>query len=105
MSSARSKAGVEFYEKGRNALKKYAINGTNVALITAKTSKRNTSGVKGVTWYKPFNKWCARIRCAGTDYHLGYYDLLEDAIKARKLAEEKLFHPIIEEYEKENANA
>ena len=35
-------------------------------------SKNNTSGFKGVSWYKPTSKWGARIR----DKHLGYFDLM-----------------------------
>jgi len=35
--------------------------------------KTNTSGYKGVYWYKPTQKWCARIRVNGQRLHLGYF--------------------------------
>lgn len=51
----------------------------------------NTSGHTGVSLDKEKNKWEAYI---GVDYkriHLGYYHNIEDAIKARKEAEEKYY--------------
>ena len=36
----------------------------------------------------------------GKSIHLGYFDTLEKAIKARKEAEEKYFKPILEKYKK-----
>ena len=47
-----------------------------------KTPYTNTSGYKGVTWYKSLNKWCARITFKNKTYHLGYFDILEDAARA-----------------------
>lgn len=46
------------------------------------------------------NKWYAEITLRGKHYHLGKFNEKEDAIRARKDAEEKLFAPIIEIYEK-----
>ena len=42
-------------------------------------SKSNTSGIKGVSWYKRIGKWDVRIRANGKQKHLGYYDTLEEA--------------------------
>lgn len=44
--------------------------------------KNNTSGVVGVSFYKPRNKFRARIKISGKDIHLGYYDTFDDAVKA-----------------------
>jgi hypothetical protein len=53
----------------------------------------NTSGVMGVYWYAPNNKWCAKIRVNGILKHLGYFVELEGAIKAREEANIKYgFH-------------
>lgn len=53
-------------------------------------NKPNTkSGIMGVCWYKAYSKWRARIIINGKEIHLGYFENLEDAIKARKEAEEK----------------
>lgn len=54
----------------------------------------NKSGRRGVVWYKPSNKWLAKI---GVDYksiHLGYFDKLKDAIVARELAEGRYWNAI-----------
>lgn len=47
----------------------------------------NTSGYNGVMWYKAGEKWHAQITVEGKAIHLGYFENLEDAIKARKEAE------------------
>ena len=51
----------------------------------------NTSGVSGVTFQKSNNKWIARISYKNKRYHLGIFDNFEDAVAARKKAEEKYF--------------
>ena len=51
----------------------------------------NTSGIKGVRYNSQKNKWEARINHNYKSIHLGLYDNKEDAIKARKDAEEKYF--------------
>jgi len=40
--------------------------------------KNNTSGFKGVSWYKRLNKWQAQIQIDGKPKHLGYYDNIID---------------------------
>lgn len=42
-----------------------------------KLSIRNTSGVKGVTWYKQTKKWRVQIRIHGVKTSIGYFDDLE----------------------------
>lgn len=49
--------------------------------------KNNSSGVKGVSWYKKSGKWRAQIKYAGENYYLGLYDKLEEAVEVRKEAE------------------
>lgn len=51
----------------------------------------NTSGVTGVNWNKNIGKWHARISKDKNEMHLGFFDKFEDAVKARKKAEEKYF--------------
>lgn len=51
----------------------------------------NTTGVPGVYWYKPSNQWVAKICANKNEIHLGYFDIFEDAVLARKQAEEKYF--------------
>lgn len=63
-------------------------NGKNTKL-----SRRNKSGAKGVIWfpYKGYNKWKAYIRVNYKNINLGFFDTKEEAIAARKAAEEKYF--------------
>ena len=52
---------------------------------------RNTSGTTGVSWNEYCNKWYAQIMINGKTINLGYYDKYEDAIQARKDAEDTYF--------------
>lgn len=77
----------------RNNNRKYNLrictiqeNGMNIAVRVD-----NTTGVTGVTWDKYENKWIARIGYKGQRIHLGYFNSFDDAVYARKKAEEKYF--------------
>lgn len=64
-------------------------NGRNIRLPAD-----NTSGFLGVCWDNSREKWMARIKANNRDVYLGRFDLLEDAIKARKAANIKYsYHP------------
>ena len=54
-------------------------------------AKNNKSGVTGVCWESESNKWHSYIWHDGKTEHLGRFELLDDAIKARKDAENKYF--------------
>ena len=41
----------------------------------------NLSGFKGVSWYKPTNKWVVKMRLDGKTYCLGYYFDLQYAAR------------------------
>ena len=51
----------------------------------------NTSGYSGVCWQKSRNKWHVKIGVQGKRIHVGRFDNLEDAVAARKAAEQKYF--------------
>lgn len=53
--------------------------------------KQNTSGIKGVYWHKNKEKWQANIQINNQLLYLGIFDSKQDAIKARKDAEQKYF--------------
>ena len=59
--------------------------------LNSSLSKKNTSGVAGVSWDKNRNKWAVEIRMSGIRCHLSRWDRLEDAVYARYLAETILY--------------
>lgn len=82
---------------GEKFIEKFIIQDTNLQIIgTDKVNSRNTSGYKGVRWDNSRSKWTASITFQKKYYFLGRFDKKEDAIKARKEAEEKLHKNFIE---------
>ncbi|MDO5555136.1 MAG: AP2 domain-containing protein [Clostridia bacterium] len=75
------------------------VERTSLNTINSKIRVDNTSGIKGVSWYKPTNKWVAHIAFQKKKHTLGYYNNIQDAIKARKKAEEVFFKPVLDKYE------
>lgn len=55
--------------------------------------KNNKSGVVGVCWHKLNNKWISSIMVFGRTVHLGYFDNIIEAAKARWEAELKYGFP------------
>lgn len=74
------------------------LENTSLAMITKGISKANKSGATGIFWRKHKNKWEATLTFQGQRHFLGYFKKLEDAVKARKEAEEIYFRPILEKY-------
>jgi len=61
-------------------------------------NKTNTSGVKGVTFAN--KKWRAQIRIDGKKIHLGLYETIEEASRARSARAEQVFGPFMNACEK-----
>lgn len=100
-SGATTSCGCMHRQQSSEKVKQYIgiVDGTNVSVISSnKMRTNNTSGVKGVYYAKNINKWHARIMFQGQSYNLGYYIKKEDAIKARKEAEERIYGPFLEWY-------
>ncbi len=74
------------------------FEGTRIRNLNAKLRKDNSTGVKGVCFVKKTSKYVAYIRIKNRRIHLGYFDTLSEASKARKEAEDRYFKPIIERY-------
>lgn len=78
------------------------INGTSVALLEAACRQRlistNTSGYNGVYQNRKNGKWIAQITFKAKTYYLGSYEKIEDAVKARKTAEEQMYGRFLEWY-------
>ena len=70
------------------------------SLVSSKKIKvNNTSGYTGVYFDKRSGKWNAYINFKKKRYYLGSYRDIEDAVKERRLAEERLHDPeIIERF-------
>ncbi len=80
------------------------IDGTCVEMLAAKTVRRNnTSGVPGVDWWAAKQRWRAVICFKGKRRYLGSYTRFEDAVEARKRAEEELFNPFLQEFAQHKA--
>ena len=51
----------------------------------------NTSGVSGVSYYPPREKFRARIKIGQKDIHLGYYSTFQEAVMARNIGMQCMF--------------
>lgn len=87
---------------------RYDNRNSNLRICTHAENKRNvniqsnnTSGVTGVTYDKTNCKWLAFIILNQKQIHLGRFNSFEDAVKARKEAENKYFG----EYSYDNSQA
>ena len=75
------------------------IDGTCVEMLQANAvRKNNTSGVPGVDWRADKGTWRAAICFKGKRHYLGSYARWEDAVKARKDAEERLIVPFLAQF-------
>ena len=84
-------------EQGRASLT--YIDGTCLEMLAARTVRRNnTSGVPGVEWMRKKQRWRATICFKGKRRYLGSFDIFDDAVKARKRAEEELFDKFVDVY-------
>jgi hypothetical protein len=52
--------------------------------------QKSVSGIKGIHWHKPHQKWTACIAVGGSQKHLGYYQDFTEAVAHRFAAEQCL---------------
>ncbi|WP_051464075.1 AP2 domain-containing protein [Lacrimispora indolis] len=76
------------------------VNGTAPCKLTSTISASNKSGATGVYYNKVRKKWIAQIMFKRKNYYLGGYDVLTDAMDARKQAEKEIYGPFLEWYAK-----
>lgn len=74
--------------KSDNRIKNLRVVSTAINARNAKKRRNNTSGVNGVDWHPRHAKWSARIMVCGKRKWLGGFESIEDAIAARKSAEQ-----------------
>lgn len=86
----------------RDATKSLYCEGTAPCKLSESKHPRvtNTSGVTGVWYDKRRDRWTAEIMLRKKKIRLGRYKSKEDAIKARRAAEEEYFQPLIDKYVK-----
>lgn len=68
-------------DKSNNRIENLRPCTKNQNFYNAKISKRNTSGVKGVSWNKTYKKWGAQIKVNYKPLWLGYFTSIKDAEK------------------------
>lgn len=81
----------------KNYFSNNLIDGTNLQKIKQSKNKNNTSGVKGVYYSNTFKKWYAKLTFKGKTYTKGFKSK-KDAIKYRKVLEDKYFSPMLEKH-------
>ena len=85
---------------------KQSVENTNIHLIEKNKANSNSkTGVRGVCYINSKKKYKAFLSLNKKYYVLGFFDNLNDAIKARKEAEEKYFKPILDKYNKKMKTA
>ena len=98
MSMCKDCAGKYSAEKARE--KAGFTGGTQLTKIRVESDKSdNLSGVRGVYYDGKRGKYRARIKFKRKIYNLGYFTNLEDAIKARKRAEDEIFRKFLDAQE------
>lgn len=84
------------------ANRKVLVEKTNLNRINLKkTASDNTSGVTGVCFDRSSGKWLAYLNINKKNVLYKHFENKQDAINARKEAEEKYFKPILEKYDYE----
>lgn len=88
-------------KKGKNSnLRLEDVRNKRIAYYMNNIQKKNKTGKTGISFVN--NKYRARIYVYGKSIHLGYFDNIEDAIRAREEAEQEYFKPILNKYKTEN---
>ena len=73
------------------------VDGTQISKIKSdKPNVTSSSGARGVYFDKRTGKWRTRLRFKGKLMNFGYYTSFDDAVKARKQAEEEYFGEYLE---------
>lgn len=85
---------------GQKILRSSDVDGTNLRFIGSdrKINCNNKTGIRGVSWSKDKLKFHAQITFKRKAYHLGYFNTLEEATKARKQAEKDLYGKFLDEH-------
>ena len=84
----------------KEKIKELYVEGTAPCKLDGnKIRTTNTSGVTGIWFDKSREKWCAEITFKKKKYYLGRYEKKEDAVEARKIAEDNIFGDFLKWYD------
>lgn len=88
---------------GMEIIKLASVDGTMIFSINGnrKRNKNSSTGYTGISYQQKSGKYRAYINFKRKQYHLGYYDQIEEAIKAREEAEKKIYGGFLEWYSSE----
>lgn len=77
------------------------VDGVRICTINpeAKIGKRGKTGIRGITYKSKRDAYVVSIGLKGKMICIGRFKNLDDAIKARKDAEEKYYKPLIGRYD------
>ena len=76
------------------------VDGTQISRIKSdKLIATNTSGARSVYLERKTGKWRARLRFKGKTYNFGTYANFDDAVKARKEAEQLIYGEFLDQIE------
>lgn len=78
-----------YHDLTDNRREKIKIVNRSENCLNRRKGKGNTSGSVGVYWSRPAQKWCAQIGVKNTRKYLGSFERFEDAVAARKHAEQQ----------------
>lgn len=94
-AEAQTVAQVRGKQKGQKIMDYIHSQGLTAAYIDRKVNSNSGTGITGVSQLKN-GTYRAHIMIKRKQIHLGSYERLDDAIAARKAAEEKYFRPLEE---------
>ena len=77
------------------------LDGTSVRMLEnapKRLNNTNSSGYNGIYYNRKNSKWIAQITFKKKTYYLGSYFKIEDAVLARKRAEERIYGEFLDWY-------
>ena len=86
---------------GKEIISKAFVDNTSIIAIDGrrKTNKNSTTKVTGVSYYDKYGKYREYINFQRKQYYLGLYEKIDDALKARKSAEENIYGNFLKWYQ------
>ena len=81
----------------KNATAAVICDGTSKNILSQVT--HSNTGIRGVSYNKVSHKYEAKLMCQGKIRFRGYFEKLDDAVAARKAAEQKWIKPLVDNWD------